>query len=52
MLNPLFSQLLNAVELVISDNADEVAELDRIIGDGDQHNQLTTRTSRIESHRK
>ena len=35
MLNPLFSQLLNAVELVISDNADEVAELDRIIGDGD-----------------
>ena len=35
MLNSLFPQLLNAVEQAIRDNADEVAELDRKIGDGD-----------------
>ena len=35
MPEPLFSQLLNAVEQAISDNADEVTELDRVIGDGD-----------------
>ena len=35
MFNSLFPQLLNAVEQAIRDNANEVAELDRIIGDGD-----------------
>ena len=35
MSNPLLTQCLNAIDLTIRDNADEVAELDRAIGDGD-----------------
>jgi dihydroxyacetone kinase-like protein len=35
MSNPLLTQCINAIEHTIRDNADEVAELDRAIGDGD-----------------
>ncbi len=35
MTTTILPQLLNAIELTIDDNADEIAELDRAIGDGD-----------------